>query len=461
MSTRTEKTQIISLSGPSGIGKTAVASNICLDLLPNFSDGQYYFDLKGNKAKPLKPEQIMALVIQKCRPSEKIPIEPRDIEKKYLSIIKKKRLLLFLDNVSNASQIKNLIHSSSCIFVITSGEPVTLPNIISQKLEGMDEEDANQLLTQIAFRSVDFTDDFLNKYFRFVSKKITKYCNNVPLALVLSAKFLDANFLLPTDMQMDPNKYVNDLSEECNKLGQTTGLGPKESLLAVIHVVYKTLPKTHTRMLGKLLVFPESFTDKAEAFICEDQDSNILSKLVDQTLVNHDVIKDRYYWHDEIRKFVESRSSESDRPLAAMRHASYYLTQLIAANEEFFKGKNGIVNGLKKFDLEWENIKVGAAWARANSSKDNDFSKVCNGYAESGSKMLAMRQSPTECIRWMEAGLNAARQLDDMDAEKNHLLNLGTMHNELKKYDRRPTRILERDSVWAHRSPPRPRPTVD
>ena len=48
LSTRTEKTQIISLSGPSGIGKTAVASNICLDLLPNFSDGQYYFDLKGN-----------------------------------------------------------------------------------------------------------------------------------------------------------------------------------------------------------------------------------------------------------------------------------------------------------------------------------------------------------------------------------------------------------------------------
>ena len=62
LSTRTEKTQIISLSGPSGIGKTAVASNICLDLLPNFSDGQYYFDLKGNKAKPLKSLQIMALV---------------------------------------------------------------------------------------------------------------------------------------------------------------------------------------------------------------------------------------------------------------------------------------------------------------------------------------------------------------------------------------------------------------
>ena len=34
LSTRTEKTQIISLSGPSGIGKTAVASNICLIFYP-------------------------------------------------------------------------------------------------------------------------------------------------------------------------------------------------------------------------------------------------------------------------------------------------------------------------------------------------------------------------------------------------------------------------------------------
>ena len=47
--------------------------------------------------------------------------------------------------------------------------------------------------------------------------------------------------------------------------------------------------------------------------------------------------------------------------------------------------------------------------------------------------MISKRLSPLECISWFEAALSAASQLEDKEAERKHLLNLGKQYDLLNQ----------------------------
>ena len=65
-----------------------------------------------------------------------------------------------------------------------------------------------------------------------------------------------------------------------------------------------------------------------------------------------------------------------------------------------------------------------------------DAAQICIAYTENGATMISKRLSPLECISWFEAALSAASQLEDKEAERKHLLNLGKQYvllNQSKK----------------------------
>jgi hypothetical protein len=50
-----------------------------------------------------------------------------------------------------------------------------------------------------------------------------------------------------------------------------------------------------------------------------------------------------------------------------------------------------------------------------------------------GAELIVKRLPPAETIRWFEGALSASQQLDNKEAERMHLLNLGPEYNRLKQ----------------------------
>lgn len=65
----------------------------------------------------------------------------------------------------------------------------------------------------------------------------------------------------------------------------------------------------------------------------------------------------RYYLHDLIRLFAGGRLNkdrgEAERNDVLKRHAKYYKEVLSSANNLYKNGGNDLMEGLRKFDLEW------------------------------------------------------------------------------------------------------------
>lgn len=109
---------------------------------------------------------------------------------------------------------------------------------------------------------------------------------------------------------------------------------------------------------------------------------------------------------------------------AQFRHAAHYLQIVIDTNKLYIQGGEAMNLGLAIFDAEWLNIQAGQSWATQAAINDDTGAALCSDYPFAGAYILNLRQHPQESIRWLEAGLAAARQLNDWAAEGRHLGNL-------------------------------------
>ncbi|MCH8157196.1 MAG: tetratricopeptide repeat protein, partial [Nitrospinae bacterium] len=408
----------IGLYGKSGIGKTTFGAFIAQRLAPHYPNAQIYIDLKGNDPKPVSASAAMAKILTVFHPTKPPPQEKSELESLYRSTIAGERILLFLDNASSSNQVNLLLpEKGTGLTIFTSRKILNVSDSETIKLDVLDAESSSSLLTTIAPR--------LGVW----SKEIGKLCRNIPMALVLSGSYASLN------TKTSPDEYSQVLREERNRLGGKEGAGYEPTLGACFNISYKSLEPGVARVLRKLVVFPNSFTAKAEEFMCADDDSAHLGMLTALGLVQNDRTIDRYFLHDQVRQYLTGRINSSERAAAQKRHATHYLTVLVTASEVHSQGEKKAVRGLKLFDLEWENIKAGQAWTSANASKDTEVARLSNGYSESGASMIRQRLDSRELLTWFKSGVEAAQLLDDLDMEKFYLVNLGQEHNLLEEFD--------------------------
>jgi tetratricopeptide (TPR) repeat protein len=108
----------------------------------------------------------------------------------------------------------------------------------------------------------------------------------------------------------------------------------------------------------------------------------------------------------------------SELPEREYRLAGHYLNKLRTVNEAMQRGQSTVSYGLTVFDQEWEQIRHWQAWTVQRAPEDELRARLCIEFPLTGLEVLANRNNAEVQIKWLRAGVEAARQLQDKEAER-------------------------------------------
>lgn len=146
------------VTGPSGIGKTAVCTRWAHDHAAEFPDGALYIDLRGSGPSPVEPAEALGRFLRALgTPADRIPADVNEAAADYRSLLASTRTLVLLDDAASAAQVRPLLPGTpSCRAVVTSRhrlDDLTVRDGVEPiRLDALSAAEAGDLLTAIAGR---------------------------------------------------------------------------------------------------------------------------------------------------------------------------------------------------------------------------------------------------------------------------------------------------------------------
>ncbi len=190
---------------------------------------------------------------------------------------------------------------------------------------------------------------------------------------------------------------------------------PRELVDASLVLSYDLLPPELQELWTGLSVFPDPFDLMAAAAVWglePERAQDRLGDLINYSLVEYNEESLRYGLHDLLRLSADSRLKASGRIEAEHRHSQHFRDVLVSAGQLYLEGGERLNQGLATFDREWPNIQAGQNWAKDHTESDANAAGLCSTYPGSGSG-LGLRLFPRDQAGWLEAGVFAARRIQD------------------------------------------------
>lgn len=164
---------VVSLYGRGGVGKSALMARFGQEIADWFPDGRLYASLRG-----IRPDEVLIGFLRAL--GVRLTTDPGGLEelrKLWLTWTKGRRILIGLDNVDDAEQVKALIPAErGCAVVVTSRQPLFLMNAYDTQLSVFSEAQGVELLARLA-GGERIVDDLA------AAKEIVRICDYLPLAI--------------------------------------------------------------------------------------------------------------------------------------------------------------------------------------------------------------------------------------------------------------------------------------
>ncbi|MFJ8269342.1 ATP-binding protein [Streptomyces sp. NPDC094154] len=437
------------ITGGPGVGKTALALRWAHGVRRRFVDGDLYIDMRGyNSGNALGPEQALTSFLRGLGlEADRIPIDEQECAALFRSMVHGKKILIFIDNVSSAKQIRQVIPSSrSCLVLITSRS--RLSGLVAREgaarvtLDVLSPQESVHLLREvIGPLRVDAEPE--------AARRVAGLCGCLPLALRVVGERAASRPLLSL------GELVDELVQEQDFLD---ALADREDELSDVRAVfswsYKALPE-ESRRAFRLLGLHEGkvlCSSAAAALLAVTQPvaRRRLVELADAHLLQ-ETTRDRYRMHDLLRSYaVEQLAAEEpqeERTRAVRRVLTWYLLSTDAGRKAILPHSHSIplvppgqarpverfeeaADAMRWFETERENLLSALRQAVAWGQYDIAWMLpvVADGFFE-------LRSHWSDWNHVHQLGLDAARLVGNPLGEASNLLCLGDVNWRSGAYD--------------------------
>ncbi|MER6001521.1 BTAD domain-containing putative transcriptional regulator [Nonomuraea angiospora] len=322
---------VVAISGPPGVGKSALAVRIAHEVKDRFPNGQLYVNLRGatpNVARLSIHEIFSRLLRGIGTPDDAIPMEADEAAALWRSGLHGKRLLVLLDDAADLAQVRPFLSAPLGVAVlVTSRESLTVCDDCTQlRLCPLSESESTAMLAKLVDVGRLSTD--LDQTARLIH-----LCDGLPLALrIAGARLADR-----------PDWSVGTLTA---KLGDERGrlhqlevgeLAVRSSLAASLGALKgsgRPVDSGAAYMLALLgLLHVPEITAEAAAQLLDSapmEAERALERLCDAHLLEHGE-PGRYHLHDLVRLFAAELLPADDRIAPLTRVLTYYAASARAA----------------------------------------------------------------------------------------------------------------------------------
>ncbi|HEY1177020.1 MAG TPA: BTAD domain-containing putative transcriptional regulator, partial [Phytomonospora sp.] len=230
---------LVAVTGPAGIGKTALAVRWAQKLAPDFPDGQLFVNLRGFEPGPADDDHVPTVLTGLGVPPGEIPNDPEARRSLLRSATHDRRTLILLDNAADAAQVRPLLPGNpDCLVIVTSRDRlsglVAIDGAHRLALDVLDTEAAVAVLAHVIGA------DRVRAEPR-AAAELAEQCGHLPLALRIAAAQLADR---PRHTLAD---YVAELAAD--RIGRLRIRGDRSAdLRAALDLSYQSTPEPARRL---------------------------------------------------------------------------------------------------------------------------------------------------------------------------------------------------------------------
>jgi predicted ATPase/tetratricopeptide (TPR) repeat protein len=400
------RARLVTLTGPGGVGKSALASEVARRVAPSFKDGVRLVEL----APVTEPAAVVAAVahsVQAERRSE------RSLTDAIVEVLGPQELLLVVDNCEHVigsvgELLGELIRWCPSVRVLaTSREPIGLAGEVVRPVAPLEiPQDPDAPLSEIAgtaavevfvARAMDASPGFeLNDDNAAAVAQLCGQLDGLPLALELAAARMAS---------MSPGQLVDRLTERFALLGAGQGREERHRTLRdVVQWSYVLLDASERGLFNRLSVFSGGFDLDAVERTCgggeiaTENVAALLGGLVDKSLVVASRAGEqvRYSQLETLRQFGTERLAEqSDGLLVHRAHIATY-TDMSVAGAQALEGPDER-EWARRLNRDMDNVRAALTTAIAVDDVDSAL-RIVVSMSEPGFRGIRY-----EVVDWAEA----------------------------------------------------------
>ena len=422
--------RIMVLTGPGGVGKTALATRFLDTIAEHFPDGTLYTDLQGfTESGPTDASDVLDAFLRA------LGTEPAAIPQSFdaraaafRSRTHGKRITLLLDNAISAAQVRALTPGQGRHLVVVT----TRLHLSGLRLDGSDflnvrplgENEALELVTRM------LGDDRAGED-PASARRLVGLCGRLPLALRAAVSGLALRPHQPLD------RLVSRLADEGERLAVLSHTR-ELSVDGVFTTSYRQLPEIARRLYRLLGVLPaRDLTVEVAAALLSTGPLDAEDRLAHLVAANllEEIPGGRFRQHDLIRLHARTRAEE-DEPTEAVEDAldrvlEYYLTTAAAADQTLNPGRWHLAPvfdrlpsrgfGTRSHALEWLENELEALRAIVRFSGATGRHAICWQLCEALRNLFMVRKHFDAWGETHTHGLDAATASGDPAAQANML----------------------------------------
>ena len=378
--------RLLTLTGPGGIGKTRLASELVLEVFKGYQDGAHFIPL----ASITDPSDVPAAIARILRVRD---VGPRPILELLIEKLRTQHLLLLLDNFEHVMPAVDAVHAllENCMelnVLVTSREvlrlrgeynfavnPLALPDLLkAQQISIIEQNPAVQLFLQ---RAGSFKRGF--KLTDQNASAIAQICSRVdglPLAIELAAarvKSLSPQELLKRLLPDEKHSPLEYLSK-----GARDAPERHRALRMTISWSYDLLPPDEQNFFRSLSVFKGGFNLESAISVCarsreestaplDSHDAeyiDLIGSLMDKSLirsVESTLDESRFEMLETIREFAwETLSGRGDSAEVRSQHAQHFYDRVKEASGYFESAEEA--GWFNRIESDYPNVHAALQW---------------------------------------------------------------------------------------------------